>query len=66
MKSARTTAAVAAGSMILAIVASSPAGAGEPPPTGTITVDPPSPLTGDAVVFTGKDVSVTLGPVSWK
>jgi hypothetical protein len=65
MKSARTTAAVAAGLLVLAIVAGSPASAGEPPPTGTITVvptNPPSGLPGSEWVFSGEGCVSEAGP----
>jgi hypothetical protein len=61
MKSARTTAAVAVGLLVLAIVAS-PAAAGEPPPTGTITVEPTSGPAGLVFTFTGEGCVSENGP----
>jgi hypothetical protein len=62
MKSARTTAAVAAGLLVLAIVAGSPASAGEPPPTGTITVEPTSGPPGFDFIFSGEGCVSENGP----
>jgi hypothetical protein len=61
MKSARTTAAVAAGLLVLAIVAS-PAAAGEPPPAGTITVEPTSGPAGLVFTFSGDGCVSENGP----
>jgi hypothetical protein len=62
MKSARTTAAVAAGSLVLAIVAGSPASAGEPAPTGMITVEPTSGPPGTEFAFSGEGCVSDAGP----
>jgi hypothetical protein len=62
MKSARTTAAVAAGLLVLAIVAGPPASAGEPPPTGTITVEPPSGTPGTTFDISGEGCVSEAGP----
>jgi hypothetical protein len=61
MKSARTTAAVTAGLLVLAIVAS-PVSAGEPPPTGTITVEPTSGPAGFVFTFSGEGCVSENGP----
>jgi hypothetical protein len=62
MKGARTTAAVAARLPISAIVAGSPASAGEPPPTGTITVVPFSGGAGVDRQFSGEGCVSDDGP----
>jgi hypothetical protein len=63
MKSTRTTAAVAAGGLLVsAIVAGSPASAGEPPPTGTITVVPFSAGAGVDRQFSGEGCVSDNGP----
>ncbi len=61
MKRVRTAAAIAAGSVVLAIVAS-PAAAGEPPPTGTITVEPTSGGPGQVFTFSGEGCVSENGP----
>jgi hypothetical protein len=54
MKRGREAAALAAGVLVSAIVAGSPAGAGEPAPAGTISVDPPSGQPGNVFLFSGE------------
>jgi hypothetical protein len=61
-KSARTTAAVAAGLLVLAVVAGSPASAGAPPPTGTITVEPTSAPPGVDFIFSSEGCVSENGP----
>jgi hypothetical protein len=53
MKRGREAAALAAGVLVSAIVGGSPAGAGEPAPTGTISVDPASGQPGNVFLFSG-------------
>jgi hypothetical protein len=57
MKRGRMAAAVSAGLVVSATVAGAPAGAGEPTPTGTITIDPPIGQPG-----TPSTAHVTRGP----
>jgi hypothetical protein len=65
MKRGRMAAAVTAGLVVSATVASSPAGAGEPAPTGTITVEPTNPtsgLPGSEWMFSGEGCVSEAGP----
>jgi hypothetical protein len=62
MKRGRTAAALTAGLVVSAIVASAPAGAGEPAPTGTITVDPISGRPGFPFMFSGEGCVSAAGP----
>jgi hypothetical protein len=62
MKRGREAAALAAGVLVSAIVAGSPAGAGEPAPTGTISVDPPSGQPGNVFLFSGEGCVSDAGP----
>ena len=62
MKRVHTSAAVAGGLLVLAIVAGSPASAGEVPPTGTITVDPISAAPGVPRDFFGEGCVSDNGP----
>jgi hypothetical protein len=62
MKRGRMAAALAAGLVVSAIVAGTPAGAGDPAPTGTITVDPTSGRAGDEYWFSGEGCVSEAGP----
>jgi hypothetical protein len=63
MKRVQRAAAMAAGLVVLAIVAS-PVGAGAPPPTGTITVEPTSGPPGFPFNFSGEGCVSENGPGS--
>jgi hypothetical protein len=63
MKRGRIAAALAAGLAVSAMVAGTPAGAGdEPAPTGTITVDPTSGRPGEPFMFSGEGCVSEAGP----
>jgi hypothetical protein len=62
MKRGREAAALAAGVLVSAIVAGSQAGAGEPAPPGTISVDPPSGQPGNVFLFSGEGCVSGAGP----
>jgi hypothetical protein len=62
MKRGREAAALAAGVLASAILAGSPAGAGEPAPTATISVDPPSGQPGNVFLFSGEGCVSDAGP----
>jgi hypothetical protein len=61
VKRAHTAAAIAAGLVVLAIVAP-PVSAGEPAPTGTITVEPTSGPAGVVFTFSGEGCVSENGP----
>jgi hypothetical protein len=62
MKRGREAVALAAVVLVSGIVAGSPAGAGEPAPTGTISVDPPSGQPGNVFLFSGEGCVSEAGP----
>jgi hypothetical protein len=62
MKRGREAAALAAGVLVSAIVAGSPAGAGEPALAGTISVDPPTGQPGNVFLFSGEGCASEAGP----
>jgi hypothetical protein len=62
MKRGRMAAALTAGLVVSATVAGAPAGAGEPTPTGTITIDPPIGRPGTPFTFSGEGCVSERGP----